>query len=81
MRTMPEDLDAFALRAQRAGYTCAFINVDCVVGGKTPDFLVVPPRVADRFHELHPEATRLTLAELETFINDKYGNHDGQDQI
>jgi hypothetical protein len=77
----PEYLDDFALRAQRAGFTCAFVGADVTVNGKVPDFLCLPPRVADRFHELHPEATRLTLAELETFINDKYGNHDGQDQI
>ena len=71
MTTMPEDLDAFALRAQRAGYTCAFVNVDCVVDQKTPDFLVVPPRIADRFQALHPEATRLSLSELKTFIERK----------
>ena len=71
MTTTPEDLDAFALRAERAGYTEAFVNVDCVVDQKTPDFLVVPPRIADRFQALHPEVTRLSLSELKTFIESK----------
>jgi hypothetical protein len=68
-------------QAERAGHTVAFLDADVTVGGKVPPFLLMSPRIADRFHELHPEARRLTLAELETFINDKYGNHDGQDQI
>ena len=38
------------------------------VGGKVPHFLLMSPKIADRFHELHPEAKRLTLEELETFI-------------
>jgi hypothetical protein len=69
--TTPEDLDVFALRAQRAGYSVAFVGADVTVNGKRPDFLCLPPGVADRFHELHPEATRLTLEGLQSFIENK----------
>jgi hypothetical protein len=78
---MSEDIHAVALRARRAGHTVAFLDADVTVNCKRPDFLLMPPKVAEMFQELHPEAKRLSLAELEIFINDKYGNHDGQDQI
>jgi hypothetical protein len=65
-------------QAERSGHTVAFLDADVTVGGKVPPFLLMSPRIADRFHELHPEARRLTLAELETFLESKYGNHDGQ---
>jgi hypothetical protein len=71
MTTKPEYLDEFVLRAQRAGFTCAFVNVDCVVDGKTRDFLVVPPRIADRVQAQYPAATRLSLSEFKTFIENK----------
>jgi hypothetical protein len=29
------------------------------------------PRIADRFHQLHPEAKKLSLEELEKFIEEK----------
>jgi hypothetical protein len=44
------------------------------VGGKVPHFLLMPPRIADRFHELHPEAKRLSLDELEASLIEKYGD-------
>jgi hypothetical protein len=61
-------------QAERAGHTVAFLNADVTVGGKVPHFLLMPPRIADRFHELHPEAKRLSLSELEKFIETKYGD-------
>src|SRR6516162_10721216 len=60
-------------QAERAGHTVAFLDADVTVGGKVPHFLLMPPRIADRFHELHPEAKKLSLEELETFIESKYG--------
>jgi hypothetical protein len=72
-QTKPEYLDAFVLRAERAGFTAAFVNVDCVVNAATPDFLVVPPRIADRVQAQYPSARRLSLEELKTFIENKVG--------
>jgi len=60
-------------QAERAGFTVAFLDADVTVGGKVPPFLLMSPRIADRFHELHPEARRLTLDELEAFLVEKYG--------
>jgi hypothetical protein len=71
MTTTPEDLDAFALRAQRAGHTCAFVGADVTLNGKVPEFLCMPPSAADKFERLHPEATRLTLEELKAFIENR----------
>jgi hypothetical protein len=69
--TKPEYLDEFVLRARRAGFTCAFVNVDCVVDGRERDFLVVPERIADRFQEQFPTAQRLSLEGLQRWIEDK----------
>jgi hypothetical protein len=42
-----------------------------IVGGRVPPFLLMSPKIADRFHELHPEAKRMTLDELEKAIEEK----------
>jgi hypothetical protein len=68
-------------QAERAGQTVAFLDIDMtkntehcqikIVGGRAPPFLLMSPRIADRFHELHPEAKRMTLDELEKAIEEK----------
>jgi hypothetical protein len=58
-------------QAERAGHLVAFLDADVTVGGRVPSFLLMSPKIADRFHQLHPEAKRLTLEELETFIESK----------
>ena len=58
-------------QAERAGHTVAFLDADVTVGGKVPSFLLMSPRIADRFHQLHPEAKKLSLEELEKFIEEK----------
>jgi len=65
---MTENIDEVAIRAQRAGHTECFVGADVTIDGKVPDFLIMPLRIADRFHELHPEATRMTLEELKARI-------------
>ena len=65
-------------QAERAGHTVAFLDADVTVNCKRPDFLLMSPSVAEMFALEHPEAKRLSLAELEIFIERKYGDHDGQ---
>jgi len=69
--TTTEDLEAVVLRAQRVGFTVAFVNVDCVVGGKTPDYLLVPPQIADQVQAQFPAATRLSLSKFKTYFENK----------
>jgi hypothetical protein len=71
MTTTTEDFHAVVRRARRAGFTCAFVNVDCVVDQKTPDYLLVPPRIADQVQAQYPSARRLSLEQLKTFIENK----------
>jgi hypothetical protein len=61
-------------QAERAGHTSAFVGADVTVNGKVPHFLLMSPKVAEMFQREHPEARRLTLEELETFIESKYGD-------
>jgi hypothetical protein len=61
-------------QAERSGNTVAFLEADVTIGGKVPPFLLMSPRIADRFHAEHPEAKRLTLEELESFLEGKYGD-------
>jgi len=63
-----EDIDQLVERAQRAGFTEVFVEADVVQNGGVPDFLIMSPTIANRFHELHPEATRLSLDQLRARI-------------
>jgi hypothetical protein len=71
-------------QAERAGQTVAFLDIDMtkntehcrikIVGGRVPRFLLMSPKIADRFHELHSEARRLTLEELEMELTNGQGS-------
>ena len=62
-------------QAERAGHTVAFLEADVTVNCKRPDFLLMSPKVAEMVQREHPEARRLSLEELETFIESKVNDN------